>query len=181
MTFRNISSVGTGNLSQFILSNASSGTLVWDVTNLNSITQMATTPSGSQLSFNSHTDQLNEFIAFNPGASFANPTFVATVPNQNLHATGQSNMVIVAFDDFVNASNDLAAFHRANDNITVSVVPLSQVYNEFASGKADISAIRDFMKMIYDRAGSDTSKFPRYLLLMGDGSYDPKGRVPNSN
>ena len=187
MTFRNISSVGPGNLSHFILSNASGSTLVWDVTNLNSISQMATTLSGSQLSFNSHTDQLNEYIAFNPDAAFPNPNFVATVPNQNLHAIGQSNMVIVAFDDFVNASNDLAAFHRANDNITVSVVPLSQVYNEFASGKADISSIRDFMKMIYDRAGSDTSKLPRYLLLMGDGSYDPKSvpsdpkaRTPNA-
>jgi len=30
--------------------------------------------------------------------------------------------------------------------------------------------------MLYDRAGNDTARMPRYLLLMGDGSFDPKGR-----
>ncbi|MDB5281578.1 MAG: hypothetical protein JWO06_653, partial [Bacteroidota bacterium] len=181
MTFRNISSAGAGNISQFNMSNANSGTLVWNVTNLNAIVQMQTTLSGSQLSFTDNTDQLNEYIAFNPGAGFGNPNFVKQVPNQNLHGMGQPQMVIVAFDDFISASNDLAAFHQSNDNISTSVVPLSQIYNEFGSGKADISAIRDFAKMLYDRAGTDTTKMLRYLLLMGDGSYDPKGRVTNSN
>ncbi|MDB5281010.1 MAG: hypothetical protein JWO06_85, partial [Bacteroidota bacterium] len=181
MTFRNASSIGTGNISQFVLANANSGTLVWNVTNLNAIVQMQAGLSGSQLSFSDNTDQLNEYIAFNQGAAFGNPAFVKPVANQNLHGIGQSQMIIISYDDFIPASNDLAAFHKSNDNITGAVIPLSQIYNEFGSGKPDISAIRNFVKMLYDRAGNDTTKMLRYVLLMGDGSFDPKGRITNSN
>ncbi len=180
MTFRSIAST-TVPACNFELSNAGSNTVVWNVTNIGSIGQMQGNLNGSTLSFNAATSQLQEFIAFNSNAGFSNPSFVGTVPNQNLHAIGQPNMVIVAFDDFMSAAKDLANYHSSNDNITVSVVPLSQAYNEFASGKPDISAIRDMMKMMYDRAGSDTTKWPRYLLLLGDGSFDPKGRTPNAD
>jgi hypothetical protein len=186
MPFRNIASVGTGNVSAFQLTNATSNTLVWDVTSIGAIQQMSSSFSGSQLNFTVNTDQMKEFIAFNSNASFANPTYIDKVPNQNLHATGQPNLVIVTYDDFKQASDDLAAYHIANDNVTASVILLSQIYNEFGSGKSDISAIRDFMEMLYQRAGNDTTKLPRFLLLMGDGSFDPKndgdnGRTPGAN
>jgi hypothetical protein len=181
MNFRNIAATGAGKVCNFILSNANSSTVVWDVSNPGSIQQMQSSLSGSQLSFAANTDQLREFIGFNSGPSFPNPTYVGTVGTQNLHATGQPNMVIVAYDDFVSAANDLANFHRSNDNISVTVAPLSQVYNEFGSGKPDISAIRDFMVMLYNRAGNDTTLMPRYLCLLGDGSFDPKARSSNTN
>jgi hypothetical protein len=49
------------------------------------------------------------------------------------------------------------------------VVTPEQIYNEFSSGKPDVTAIRDFMKMLYDRASGE-SDMPRYLLLFGKGS-----------
>jgi hypothetical protein len=51
----------------------------------------------------------------------------------------------------------------------VKVVTLAQIYNEYSSGRQDISAIRDFVRMVYDKAGGDSTKAPQYLLLMGDG------------
>ncbi|HFC00045.1 MAG TPA: type IX secretion system sortase PorU, partial [Phaeodactylibacter sp.] len=60
--------------------------------------------------------------------------------------------------------------HRmSHSNINVTIVRLDQIYNEFASGAADVTAIRDFAKMLLDR--SDQFK---YLLLFGDGSFDYK-------
>lgn len=44
----------------------------------------------------------------------------------------------------------------------------------FLQGNNDITAIRDFVKMFYDRAGGNTNIMPKYLLLFGDGSYDNK-------
>ncbi len=181
MSFRSIASMDAGNVSQFNLNNASGNTRVWNVSDIGNIQQMQATLNGSQLSFVTVTDTLKEFIAFNDNAAFGNPEYIGKVENQDLHATGQPDMIILSHDDFLSASNDLAEFHRVRDNITVSVIRVGQVYNEFGSGKPDISAIRDFVKMVYDRAGTDTSKLPRYLLLMGDGSYDPKGRISNSN
>lgn len=52
------------------------------------------------------------------------------------------------------------------------VVSIYDVYNEFSSGAQDISAIRDMMRMFYERAGADATKMPRYLLLFGDASFD---------
>jgi hypothetical protein len=181
MTFRNISSVGTDNVSTFQLNNASSATKVWDVTSLGNIQEMQGMLNGSQLSFAASTEKLKEFLAFNTNGSFGNPEFIAKVENQNLHAIGQPDMLIVTADEFVSPSNELASFHRSYDNLSVEVVKLSNVYNEFGSGKPDISAIRDFVKMVYDRADADTALMPRYLLLMGDGTYDPKDRVPANN
>ena len=45
-----------------------------------------------------------------------------------------------------------------------------QVFNEFSSGQRDATAIKRYMKMLYDRAGADPNLMPRYLLLFGDGS-----------
>src|SRR5690606_5226420 len=42
----------------------------------------------------------------------------------------------------------------------------------------DLVAIRDFVKMVYDR-GSDINSL-QYLLLFGAGSYDYKSRVANN-
>ena len=55
-----------------------------------------------------------------------------------------------------------------------SVTTPDKIYNEFSSGAQDITAIRDFVKMIYDRSGNTA---PRYLLMFGDASYDYKDRV----
>ena len=182
MPFRSIASIGTSNVSNFQLSNANNNTQVWDITNIGNIQQMQGTlnTSNGVFSFSTPTPSLKEFVAFNSNASFSNPIFIAPVENQNLHAVGQPNMIIVTYDDFVAPSNDLADFHRTYDNISVSVVKTSQIFNEFGSGKPDISAIRDFVEMIYNRAGYDTTQMPQYLLLMGDGSFDPKNRVPDN-
>lgn len=57
---------------------------------------------------------------------------------------------------------------------------MPQIYNEFSSGAQDISAIRDFVKLMYDNATGGNE--PKYLLLFGDASFDYKDRIPdNSN
>ena len=44
---------------------------------------------------------------------------------------------------------DLENKDIVEDEATVEVVETQTVYNEFASGKADVSAIRDFARMLY--------------------------------
>jgi len=60
------------------------------------------------------------------------------------------------------------------------VANCNEIYNEFSSGAKDPSAIRDFIKMYYDKAGNDSSKRPKYVLLMGASSYDFKNRIANN-
>ena len=64
----------------------------------------------------------------------------------------------------------------------VIVVTTDAIFNEFGSGNADPVAIRDFLKMYYDRFAGSPADRASYLLLFGDGSFDYKNRIKeNSN
>ncbi len=180
MNFRDINSVGPGDVSEFILSNVTSSTRIWDVTNPVNVSEQQTSFLNNQLRFSLFTDSLREFIAFNM-LDFKTPTFFGKVENQNIHGIGQRDMIIIAYPPFVNEANRLAEFHRNHDSLSVEVLTPQKIYNEFSSGMQDISAIRDFIKMLYDRAGSDTNALPKHLLLFGDASYDYKRVSGNSN
>ena len=179
MCFRNTESVGQDNISEFTLSNVSSSVNIWDVTNPTEIKKVDASLSGNNLIFRLHTDSLKEFIAYD-GSYFHTPNFLYKVENQNLHSLGQYDMLIVSHPNFINEANQLAELHRNNDGLSVVVVTPQQIYNEFSSGIQDITAIRDFVKMFFDRAGTDIDKMPEYLLLFGDGSYDNKNRVADN-
>lgn len=178
LAFRDWRSVGPGSIAQFNLDNASGATRVWDVTDMLNPVLMQGTLSGSTYSFRSDASQLREYIAATD--VFPVPAYAGVVGNQNLHALPQADYLIVAHPEFRDAANKLADFHRNNNGLSVHVVTTDQVYNEFGSGAPDISAIRDFVRMFYTRAGSDSSKLPKYLLLFGQASFDYKNIIPNS-
>ena len=117
-------------------------------------------------------------VAVNVKGSFPEPVKVGEVRNQNLHALESVDMVIVVpvSDKLTAAAERLAAAHRAIDSLTVQVVRADIIYNEFSSGTPDATAIRRFMKMLYDR-GSEGTSAPRYLLLMGSGAWDNRMHV----
>jgi len=179
MGFRDIQSVGAGNISKFFISNATSSVRVWEVTNPTNCSEMADSLFGSTLEFSIITDSLRQFVAFN-GNTYLSAGAVGSIANQNIHGLiGQPEFVIVTNSAFKTQADDLAAFHRANDNMTVEVVTNSEVYNEFSSGAQDITAIKDLMRMLYNRA-ADSTELPKYLLLFGDGSYDNLHRLSNN-
>lgn len=170
--FCNPSTAGAGNVTQFNISGASSNTYVWDVTDPGQTVRYALTAGSNNASFKTATDRLRYFYAFD-GTSYLSVTPGKLVTNQNLHATGPTDLVIVTHPNFLSQANKLADFRRKNDGLTVKVVTTDQVYNEFSGGSLDPMAIHDYMKMIYDR----TNKlYPKYLLLIGRPSYDFRGR-----
>lgn len=176
--FRDLDSRGTGNVSEFRIGNANGATRVWEVTDPTDVAAQQLTLAGSTVSFRLTTDELREFVAFD-GTLFYSVELIGSVANQDLHGLSLAEMVIVAHPDFTSEANRLASFHRNNPvrPLTVHVVEPGQVFNEFSSGAQDVSAIRNFMKMFYDRAGSDPSQGTRYLLMFGDASYDYKDVV----
>ncbi len=179
LAFRNPLTVGNKKISEFILSNANSTVKIWDVTDHFNIKQIETTLNGTQLTFRLPTDTLREFIALN-GTSFSSPAFIGEIENQDLHGLGAYNFIIISHPDFISEAKRLAQIHKENDSLTSVIVTPQQIYNEFSSGTQDIAAIRDFLKMLYDRA-STPQLAPKYLLFFGDGSYNYKSRSNNTN
>lgn len=177
--FTDINSVGAGNVATYQIAGANNNTTVWDVTdNLNPV-RMKGSLNGSTYTFSQDAETLHKFVVMTD-AQLPLPSFVSVTPNQNLHGSGQVDYIIVTHPSFKPMAEELANFHRSRSGMKVIVATTGQVYNEFSSGSQDISAIRDFAKMFYDRAGTDTSQMPKYLLLFGDASYDYKDRLASN-
>jgi hypothetical protein len=170
--FRDQTSIGSGNITTFQIEGAGAGTVIWDVTNPQYPLNISTTISGNKLIFKDRTHTLKEYVAFNPSGTFPQPKLIGEIPNQNLHATQPTEMVIVAPKEFLSEANRLATLHTQHSNLNVTVAERDQIYNEFSWGHPDPGAIRSFVKMLYDRAGDNTDETPKLLLLFGDGTYD---------
>lgn len=170
--FRNPSTVGNGNVTRFNISGVSASASIWDVTDPAQAVRISLSADGQGVHFKSPTDVLREFVVFD-GTNYKSVTPLYSVANQNLHATGAVDMVIVTHPDFLAQAKRLADFRAENDGLKVKVVTTQQVYNEFSSGSQDPMAIRDYMKLIYDKTGKE---YPKYLLLFGRPSYDFRGR-----
>ncbi|MEI6122984.1 MAG: type IX secretion system sortase PorU [Bacteroidota bacterium] len=180
LLFRSLPTLGS-TISQFTIQNPATPFRVWLVKNNADINEISLSSLPGASSFKAYTDSLLNFIAFDQNNSYS-PILIGSIPNQNLHAISQADLVIVTHPNFILQANSIAEFHRNNDNMIVAVATTPQIYNEFSSGKQDIAAIRDFVRMIYQRGINDTVQRLKYLLLLGDGSYDMKNRIsPNSN
>jgi hypothetical protein len=168
--FRSIESENKA--SRFIIGNAPSGILVFDVTEGNRMRKIETEQNGTAVSFTIPAGKIREFAMVNiSGKDLPVPERVGEVAPQNLHGMGQTDMIILAPKTFAAEAELLARAHRSHDRLTVAVVTPEQVYNEFSSGGQEATAIRYFMKMFYDRRTSDDDA-PKYLLLFGDGRFD---------
>ena len=172
LSFRDAASI-ENEVASFEISNANVGISIWDVTDPTSIKIMPSSINASKLSFNDSINQLHEYIAFDNSA-YLTPVLLGEVANQNLHnIPANIEYVIVSHPNFLVPAKRLADFHQAKDDISSIVVTPQQIYNEFSSGVQDVSAIRDFLRFLYKRPNSKL----KYVLLFGDGSYDPKNRV----
>ncbi len=158
-------------IAEYTISNAGSNITIWDITEPVNPYKVVAQSTGNNLVFKADASELREYIAFN-GNSYKTVEFVEQVANQNLHGIRNIDYLIVTYPDFIDEANRLADFHRAKSGLEVRVVTVGEIYNEFSSGGQDITAIRDFAKMLYD--DSDSGKELKYLLLFGDASYDYK-------
>jgi hypothetical protein len=79
------------------------------------------------------------------------------------------DLVIISHRDFVESLKPLKNL-RENQGLSVALVDVEDVYDEFSFGSKDPRAIKDFLQ----RAKSNWKKAPRFVLLAGDASYDPR-------
>jgi hypothetical protein len=174
--FRDWQSVVPGGSASFTIQGASANTLVWEVTDPQRPVAMVTDLSGTQLQFRQDASLLREYVALEPDGALV-PVAAGRVANQDLHAVGQAQMIILTTAPLLDAATQLADHHRQRDRLRVTVSDVNAVYNEFSSGTPDPGALRDYVKMFYDRAGGDSARRPRYLLLLGAASFDARNRA----
>jgi hypothetical protein len=171
--FRDPATVGPGNVTRFLcsnLGNSIAGVEVWDVTDPTEPVRMNLTAlSGPDFYFDAPTAELREFVMLGQ-SGLLEPARAGRVANQNLHGFGNIDMVVLSNVRYLGIAEQFKELH-AQQGLSIEIVTPEQVYNEFSSGAADVTAIKSLMKMLYDRAGSNESQRPKYLQIIGDGTF----------
>ena len=174
MRFRNPEAYVLNKTYEYRLTGATQQTQVWDVRKHMQHSIVKGQLSGSTLSFKMVGNRDNEFVACN-GNSYHSATAFGKVDNQNLHGVRDVDFVILTYPDFMEQAERLKAIHnRIDPDLNVYVTTPEKIYNEFSCGAKDVSAIRDFCRMLY--LDSTPGRTIKYLLLLGDCSYDYKNR-----
>jgi hypothetical protein len=177
LLFRDWLSVGMGNV-QFIVTNAEPSTRVWEITETAQPIEMNKALSSNQLSFINDARRLREYVCFS--TNFLIPKAEGRIANQNLHSTTEKDYYIVTSPEYLFQAQRLALFHQQKNGLRTVVVTTDQVFNEFSGGIPDPTAIRDFIKMYYDRYRATWNQSEKYLLLFGKASFDYKNRINNN-
>ena len=99
----------------------------------------------------------------------------ANAPSNWTSANQRADLLIVAHRDFMSTLEPLAALRRSQGLETV-IVDVADIYDEWNAGAADTEALRGFLRW----AQQNWQLAPRYLLLAGDASYDPRSYLGGS-
>lgn len=116
-------------------------------------------------------DTARRFIAVT-AAGLAAPAAIVPAAGPDLRDwPGGADMIVVTVPEFRPALAPLVAARQAQ-GLRVAVVDVGQVYDSFAHGRAGPEAIR---ALVRHARSQWLAPAPRFLLLAGDASYDPRG------
>ncbi len=189
LIFKNYEVTQLSGIGQYNVSNASSISEIWDITDKYNPTNLINSDNLSTLSFKSNLGSLKTYIAFD-NSSFFDPLKDnrSSVLNQNIKGTIFQNAlgqfedvdyIIVAPQIFVSQAERMAEINRVQYNLNVKVVELEQIYTEFSSGNQDAAAIKNLVRYVYENASAPENRL-KYLCLFGDASFDYKDRIPGN-
>jgi hypothetical protein len=89
----------------------------------------------------------------------------------------QADYLMIAHPRLLRAIEPLAELHRGR-GLTVEVVDVEEVYDEFNAGIVHPRAIRDFLRHAWETWEKPA---PRFVLLVGDASWDPRSDRPDDS
>lgn len=99
------------------------------------------------------------------------PESMSAVTASNLRdSRNQGSYLIITPPDFLASVQALASYRQSRGHV-VKIATTDDIYNEFGFGVQSPTALQTFLRY----AHSHWSTPPKYVLLVGDGTYDPKG------
>jgi hypothetical protein len=189
LRFKNSIVANTSGIAGYNLTNASSVSEVWDITDKFNVTKTNNTNQDSNFSFKTAAGTLRSYVAIT-SSGYYQPLRDGTVrvSNQNIKGTIFQNdqgqfqdvdYVIITPNNLVSQAQRLAQINRNQYGLNVKVLTLNEIYTEFSSGNQDVSAIRNLVRYVYHNASTPQNRL-KYLCLFGDASFDYKNRIPNN-
>ncbi len=146
--------------------------VVFDVTRPNQpqrVRRVKLEDLGGQYRASFHTHPKHTYLATTLAAAGGHEGFVLDTPSNLRARRNAAEYVVIAGPGLEEAAEDLAALRRAQ-GLTALVAPVVDVYDEFNHGIVSPWAIRDFLAHAVKR----WRQAPRFVVLLGDGSFDYK-------
>jgi parallel beta-helix repeat protein len=144
-----------------------------DVTDINAPEELAATvtadKNGYTVSGSAAGSGDRALLAFAESQVDRPATITANQPSSLRHPTNSADMLIVTRREFISAVEPLKTL-RQSQGLSVSVVDIEDIYDEFSFGHKSPQAMRDFIA----HAAANWQKKPRFVLFGGDASYDPR-------
>lgn len=184
--FKNNQSATMSGVAEYIISDASNVSEVWDVTDIFNVSSKINTGASSFM-FKANLGEVRNYVALVEAdyyapqkelSSFVNTTNLkGTIFLDTNGAHEDLDYIVVTPEIFKGQAERLANINTQNLGLRTRVVTLEDIYTEFNTGNQDIGAIRNFVRYVYQNGVTDKLK---YLCLFGDASFDMKNRTPNN-
>ncbi|MFN3637868.1 MAG: C25 family cysteine peptidase [Chloroherpetonaceae bacterium] len=150
-----------------VLTNAqSSNNFIYNLSDSTILTNVA--QSGNTLRFNAQSGK--RYIAT---STFLTPVVRAHQNGDLRNSSNGADYIIITHPLFLSQANRLANFRQTplGGGYRTKVVTTEDVYAEFSDGFFTPKAIQEFLKYAYNNWQLPR---PKYVLLMGSGTWDPK-------
>lgn len=161
----------------FVVSQANLQQRIWNITNSLIPENIPFQLNNTEASFGAETNGILKTFALFSENNLIEPNTIQKIANQNIRQSQTPDLLLVTVKNWREQAERLADFRKKNDGLSVLVVNVDEIYNEFSSGKPDLSAIRDFGRFLWLQ---NPQKF-KYLLLLGDASFDYKNIIQYSS
>jgi len=152
---------------------------VFDTTNADApvlIKNLAVEPDNGGFRVVLPSNRSRVMFAIEDAAIAAADSITPNAPSTLSTAAHNADLVIVTYKGWTAQANDWANYRRAQ-GLSVEVVDIEDVFDEFSYGIVSPDSIRSFLQ--YAKAEWQTK--PNYVLFLGDSTYDPKNYLGNGN
>lgn len=156
---------------------ATPSTKVWDVTDALNPHELTAEISDGALTFVAESGY-HEYVAFDPSFKGRTVNTAGGVKNQDIHSMEAPGMLVICPEEYTYAARRLESIHSRSDGLSLAIITPEEIYNEFSSGKPDVSAFRKLLKMWYDRAAGREGEYTEFCLIMSRPTYDNKLVTP---
>lgn len=149
---------------------------VYDITLPEEPVQLSTTVNEGNITFSEEQMDERRYLALT-ATQYLSPTAIQKAnPTELLSITGGADYIVISHPDFIQAIQPLVDY-RTKQGYRVRLINVQDIYDGFSYGRVSTRAIHDFLAYAY---AFWSAPAPSYVLLVGDGNYDPKGNLPNS-
>ena len=148
---------------------------VFDVTDIRNVSRLSEgtvqlAAQGFTTGFNSSRFPLGRFVVLD-SFGFLSPTALELVSSSHWKRPDhQADYLMVCHRSFVPSLEPLVQRKR-EQGFSVAVIPVDELYDEFAGGVPTADAIKSFVHFAYHEWEDPA---PAYLLLVGDSTIDPR-------